>query len=209
MSEVRPIPSGLNHFIVRLPNPISGYNDEVRVENEVAAITLARDTLAPKLSHLVPRIFGWGSAKEGQGWILQEHMPGSPALQDWPAMTDYQKGFILGQMADVLACFQRYRLPATIRQYGGLAFGPSGELISAPLSIMKGGPYSTYEGLVRATIFSKLAKADTDLSVQGWRAGGIRDRLDQFLELGIPRILDGFTDLEKVLVHADFNKPTF
>ena len=64
------VPHGLSVFVIRLANPVSGCNDTVRVENEVAALSLARDALGSELSHLVHRVFGWGSAKDRQGWIL-------------------------------------------------------------------------------------------------------------------------------------------
>ena len=53
------IPPGLDTFITRLPNPISGYNDKIRVQNEVAALSIARDTLQAKFPDFIPRVFGW------------------------------------------------------------------------------------------------------------------------------------------------------
>ena len=108
-------------------------------------------------------------------------MAGKPLLDDFHQMSDNDKAFMLGQIADVLTILQQYQLPATIRYYGGLDFGPSGEYVSAPLSILDAGPFTTYAGLVKSTIQSKLAKADTDPQVQGWRANGVRARLDNFI----------------------------
>ena len=161
------IPPGLDAFIIRLPNPISGYNDQIRVQNEVAALSIARDALHAEFPGLVPRVFDWGSARHGQGWILQEHMAGSPLLDDFDQMSNEDKGFMLRQMAAVLTILQQYQIPSTIQGYGGLDFGPSGEYVSASLSILDAGPFTTYEGLVKATIQSKLAKADTDPQVKG------------------------------------------
>lgn len=199
------IPPGLDTFIVRLPNPISGYNDKIRVQNEVAALSIARDALQAKFPDFVPRVFGWGSARHGHGWILQEHMAGKPLLDDFHQMSDNDKALILRQMADVLTILQQYQLPATIRDYGGLDFGPSGEYVSAPLSILDAGPFTTYSGLVKATIQSKLAKADTDPQVQGWRASGVRARLDKFIAEGFHVAMENMGTFPKVLVHADFS----
>ncbi|KAI4138391.1 MAG: hypothetical protein LQ341_004689, partial [Variospora aurantia] len=199
------IPHGLDAFIIRLPNPTSGYNDQIRVQNEVAALSIARDALHAEFPGLVPRVFGWGSAKDGQGWILQEHMAGSPLLDDFGQMNNKNKGFMLGQMAAVLALLQQYQIPSTIQGYGGLGFGPSGEYVSAPLSILDAGPFTTYEGLVKATIQSKLAKADTDPQVEGWRANGVRARLDKFIAEGLHVAMGNMGTFPKVLVHADFN----
>ena len=203
-SGTHTIPPGLDTFIIRLPNPISGYNDKIRVQNEVAALSLARDALQAKFSDLVPRVFAWGSAEHGHGWMLQEYMAGRPLLHDFQQMSDKDKAVILKQMADVLAALQQYQLPATIRDYGGLDFGPSGEYVSAPLSILDGGPFPTYAGLVKATIQSKLAKADTDPQVHGWRANGVRARLDRFIAEGLHVAMENMVTFPKVLVHADF-----
>ena len=199
------IPPGLDTFIIRLPNPISGYNDKIRVQNEVAALSIARDALQAKFPDFVPRVYGWGSARNGHGWILQEHMAGKPLLDDFHQMSDDDKAFMLGQMADVLTILQRYQLPTTIKDYEGLDFGPSGEYVSAPMSILNAGPFTTYAGLVKATIQSKLAKADTDPQVQGWRANGVRARLDKFIAEGFHVAMENMGNFPKVLVHADFS----
>ena len=73
----------LDTFIIRLPIRVPGYNDKNRIENEVAALSMAREALQIKFSGLVPRVFDWGSARHSQGWILQEHMSGSPLLDDF------------------------------------------------------------------------------------------------------------------------------
>lgn len=199
------IPPGLDSFIIRLPNPISGYNDKTRVENEVASLSIARDALQAKFPGFIPRVFGWGSARHGQGWILQEYMTGSPLLDDFSQMSDANRACILRQMADVLSGFQLIELPANIRDYGGLGFGPSGEYVSAPMSILDAGPFPTYEDLVKATIQSKLAKTDTDPQVEGWRANGVRTRLEKFIAEGLHVAMKSMGSFPKALVHADFS----
>lgn len=199
------IPRGLDKFIIRLPNPISGYNDKTRVENEVASLSIACDALLAKFAGFVPRVFGWGSARDGQGWILQEYMAGSPLLDDFCQMSDVDRACILRQMADVLGSFQLIELPATIRDYEGLGFGSLGEYVSAPMSIMDAGPFPTYEELVKATIQSKLTKADTDPQVDGWRANGVRVRLEKFLARGLHVAMESMGSFPKALVHADFS----
>ena len=101
-------------------------------------------------------------------------------------------------MADVLTILRQYQLLArsTIRDYGGLDFGPLGEYVSAPLSIMDAGPFTTYEDLVRATIQSKLAKADTDPQMEGWRVNVIPRRKT-------PGSHGEHGTFPQVLVHAD------
>lgn len=88
------IPQGLDKFIIRLPNPISGYNDKTRTENEVASLSIAHDGPQAKYLGFIPRVFGWRSARYGQGWILQEYMTGSPLLDDFSRMSDVDKACI-------------------------------------------------------------------------------------------------------------------
>lgn len=200
----QPIPANESTFIFRLPNPVSGYNNKVRVQNEVAALSLAREALQPSLSHLVPRVYGWASAEHGQGWILQQHMSGDCLLDEFSSLSAQGKANILEQMADILACFQRFQLPSTIDKYGGIRFDESGKYVNTALSIFDAGPFETYPELLRATITSKLTQADSDTRVRGWRNNGIRARLDEFLDRGLPVLLQDVASLDKVLVHADF-----
>lgn len=109
------------------------------------------------------------------------------------------------QMADVLSSLQLIELPHSIRDYGGLGFGPSREYVSASLSIMDAGPLPTYEELVRATIQLKLTKADTDPQVDGWRANGVRTRLEKFLAERLHFAVESMGSFPKALVHADFS----
>lgn len=140
------IPVDEETFICRVPNPLSGYNDKVRVQNEVAALSLAREALQPSLlSHLVPRVYGWASAENGgYGWILQQYMSGSGPLAEFPSWSEEDKANILEQMADVLACLQRFQLPSTIDQYGGVGFDVEGNYVNTALSMYDAGPFETY-----------------------------------------------------------------
>lgn len=103
-------------------------------------------------------------------------------------------------------CLQRFRLPSTIDRYGGVGFDAEGNYVNTALSMFDAGPFETYPELLRATITSKLIKADGDSRVRGWRDNGIRARLDEFLNRGLPTLLQGVASLDKVLVHADFCK---
>lgn len=132
-------------------------------------------------------------------------MPGSRLLEDFDNMSHANKATILEQMAKILAALQNCKLPPTVREFGGLQFGPSGDLISAPLSIMESGPFATYTDLVRATIESKLVKSDRNSTIQGWRANEIRARLDRFTKEGVDQIMAKLGIWPKVLVHADFS----
>lgn len=133
-------------------------------------------------------------------------MSGSGPLAEFSSWSEEDKANILDQMADVLACLQRFQLPSTIDQYGGVGFDAEGNYVNTALSMYDAGPFETYPELLRATITSKLIKADGDSRVRGWRDNGIRVRLDEFLNRGLPTLLQGVASLDKVLVHADFCK---
>ncbi|PNS20973.1 Acyl-CoA dehydrogenase family member 10 [Sphaceloma murrayae] len=202
----QPIPGDHHEFVIRLPNPLSGYNDEVRVENEIASLQLARNALEPELPNLVPHVFGWASAKDGQqGWIMQEFKQGKALLEDFEGMDDEKRAAILGQMADILMALQKYRLPKSIREYGGIAFNTAGDIVSAPMSIHQAGPFRSYNDLVLATIRTKLLKADSEARLQGWHGQGIRARLHDFLEERFGFAMSLVTTLDKTLVHGDFS----
>jgi len=131
-------------------------------------------------------------------------MLGETLMEDFESMDTESKSNILAQTADILDCFQRFELPESIDQYGGLGFDAGGQRVSSALSNFDAGPFGTYEELVRATIESKLERADADSRVKGWRDNNIRTRLNDFLKHGLPDLLKDMRLPKKVLVHADF-----
>ena len=135
-------------------------------------------------------------------------MPGEPLPGKFQGMNDAEKAVILGQMADVLACFQRHELPDSVKEYGGLNFDASGRFVAGPLSTVNIGPFDTYQALVRGMIQAKLLKADDDPNVRGWRDNGIRSRLNSFVESRIQDLTDGMGKPGKTLVHGDLSKST-
>lgn len=201
----QPMPDEMQTFMMRLSNPLSGYNENNRIENEVAALSVAREALHTELPHLIPRVFGWGSARGGgHGWMLQELMSGSCLYDDFPEMDDQQQDTILGQMADIFACIQRHPIPNSIEHFGGLTFDSQGQCVSGPVTFMTSGPFNTYGDYVKAMVTSKLAKADADPNVDGWRDKGIRQRLDTFLATHGYALADSVGESRKVLVHGDY-----
>ncbi|KAM7184785.1 Protein kinase-like domain containing protein [Rhypophila sp. PSN 637] len=195
-----PIPASTREFILRLSNPdAEGMYHENRVQNEVAILTLASAALRHIQPNIVPRVFGWGPARPGQlGWILQDLMPGVP-LDDVfsEAGTLEQKRGILAQMARVLKGLQDYQLPPTIRGWGGLTFADDGSIISAPMPSVGAGPWSSLQESYRGRLKVALEK--------GWRLNGLRDRVEDFIERGLPKQFAGFSSpQDRVIIHADF-----
>lgn len=72
-----PIPPGTEALVLRLSNsnPATGLNSMNRVENEVAAIFVARQSAA--LRRVVPEVYAWASAKDQkQGWVMMQYVSG-------------------------------------------------------------------------------------------------------------------------------------
>lgn len=204
-----PCPAHTASLIVRLanPDPGTGMNNTNRVENEVAAIGLARQALAgSKYSHIVPEIYAWGSVASGQGFSIQQHMGGTMPDRGFDDLTLQDKTAVFGQMADILALLQRLEMPATVDGFGGLRFDGDGRLVSAQMSLYNKGPCATYKDFLRAIFDVKLQEADENPVVEGWRENGLRTKLDDFIHHRLDTMSDDYDHVRKVLVHSDFSK---
>lgn len=204
-----PLPEGVKEFIIRLTNPdAEGMHAQTRVENEVAIISLAAAALGGFKPHLVPNVYGWGSAgsPSSQGWILQELMPGVPMSEAFDSMSLGDKTKVLAQMADLLKALQGFRLPSSIEQYGGVTFDSAGQIISTGMTSVGSGPWLLYEDYFRDRLSQALRQADSNPYIKGWHANGVRERLNAFVESGVPAQFKdlGYKDT-KSIVHADFS----
>ncbi|KAF1842601.1 uncharacterized protein K460DRAFT_359182 [Cucurbitaria berberidis CBS 394.84] len=203
-----PLPKGTKDFIMRLTNPdAEGMNQHTRVENEVAIISLAAAALSGFQPHVVPLVYGWGSAAapSTQGWILQELMPGTPVDETFDSMPFDEKKGILAQMAAFLKALQDFKLPHSIQQYGGVTFDTAGQIVSTTMTSVGSGPWLSYEDYFTDRLERALQKTDSNPYIKGWHANDVRKRLDAFVKNGIPaqfKALD--SKHEKTIVHADF-----
>ncbi|KAF4634752.1 hypothetical protein G7Y89_g3359 [Cudoniella acicularis] len=203
-----PIPDGTRELIFRLTNPdTEGMNQTTRVENEVATIALASAALAGFVPHVVPSVYAWGSAaiESSQGWIIQELMPGAPVDESFDAMDLEQKRQIFAQMAKLLKSLQDYELPESIASFGGVTFDDTGRPISTAMTSVGAGPWSSYEASFKGRLEVALQKADANPYIKGWRANGVRQRLDAFVERGVPAQFEALgSKQDRVIIHADF-----
>jgi hypothetical protein len=205
-----PVPHGTTAFIMRLTNPHAvGMNRNNRVENEVAIINLVSAALTKINMNVVPSVFGWGSAaaESSQGWILQQLMPGTPLDATFDAMDFDTKSVIFAQMTKMLSAIQKYQLPTSITGFGGVTYDKEGRPISAAMTSVDAGPWPSYEDSFKCRLRVALQKADANPYIEGWRANGIRERLDAFVENGPAAQFQslGLRD-QKVVVHADFSR---
>lgn len=203
-------PANSAHLIVRLANsnPLTGMNNTNRVENEVAFMTLARQALTnSKYSHIVPDVYTWASTSTGQGFTMQQYMRGTMPARGFDALSLQDKSVVFGQMSDILALLQRFKIPRTVDRFGGLKFDEqSGEVISAQMAIFTGDPSLTYKDLLRNIFRVKLGEADDNPVMRGWKENGVRVRLDDFIDNRLDDIFKNHNDTQKVLVHGDFSK---
>ena len=204
------IPDGATEFIVRLTNPIAeGMNTENRVENEVAMLNLVGSALSHHNPKVVPSVYGWGSAagESSQGWILQELMPGAPLDVALESMDLQDKKAIFAQMAGMLSEMQKFRLPSSITEFGGLTFDSAGRIVSGLMTIVDAGPWPSYEEQYKGRFRAVLAKVDANPYIRGWQANGVRKRIDAFVDHGVSAHFRTLASKEeKVLTHGDFSE---
>lgn len=203
-----PIAAGTNALIMRLTNAAaSGMNTANRVQNEVAIMNIVSAALNRVGMNVVPAIYGWDSADAKQGWILQQLMPGKQLDAGMKSMDLHGKSIIFAQMAKMLSAIQTYQLPESIEYFGGLTLDHEGLPISAAMTSVDAGPWTSYEESWRERLRVGLEKADANQFIKGWRANGVRERLEAFVENGVAAQCRSLASKDKkVVVHADFSK---
>lgn len=205
-----PLPEGAKEFIIRLSNPdAEGMHAHTRIEDEVGIISLAAAALSGFTPHIVPSVHGWASAAtpSSQGWILQEFMPGESVNEEFESMSLGEKKPILAQMAEILKALQDFQLPSSIENYGGVTFNDADQMVSAAMTSVGSGPWPLYMDYFQDRLQRALQQADSNPYIKGWDANGIRERLEAFVESGVPaqfKALESRDD--KAIVHADFSK---
>ncbi|EJT79678.1 hypothetical protein GGTG_04762 [Gaeumannomyces tritici R3-111a-1] len=202
-----PIPTGTNNFILRLTNQdAEGVHFDTRVENEIAIMTLASTALRNVGLDVVPRIFAWANGATSQGWILQERMPGTPGDEAFKTMPLDLKKVTIRDMAKILKGLQSCKLPDSIDGFGGLTFDGAGRIVSGPMSNVRAGPWPSYQEYYLERLQKMLADADANPTIQGWRANGVRERIDAFVQKALPGLFASLASKDrKVIVHGDFN----
>lgn len=197
------IPDSAKHVVMRLSNAAAGLNDQNRVQNEVAAMSLARKALAPR--QIIPAIYGWASAAKDQGWILMEHMRGTPLDAEFEEMRFDDKRKTLKEVAGIIRAIQQYELPESIQGFGGLDFDRDGNIVSASLTLFSCGPFTTYSKLVKGILREQLAATDKSPILHGWISKDTRAKLERFITEDVDRMLQSINTEKKRLVHGDFS----
>ncbi|KAI1811753.1 hypothetical protein GGS20DRAFT_592564 [Poronia punctata] len=109
------LPSSANEVVARVSNVEAILNEDVRVENEVAAMCLVRNALGSLDMMLVPDVFAWGRpTSETPGWIIQEFKAGIQLDKAFGNMDPETRQNMQKQIARVFKLIQDCPLPASI-----------------------------------------------------------------------------------------------
>lgn len=208
----RPLDPGCDHLdrttvevVVRLSNPEAMLDEDVRVENEVAALTLMRRALHRLSRQIVPKVYAWQGSKTGFGWIVQEHVKGEQLSQNLSVLTIDQKSFVFDQLAEIFKMIQGLTLG--FPGFGGLRFDDGGEVVAGRSSLWSIGPFATYADLYQGIFVRQLGLADESSFLNGWRGTGLRERLYHFnASGGFAYLLRHFSNVRPTLVHGDLSR---
>ena len=150
-----------------LSNLDAQLNSYIRVQNEVAARSLMRDALSTFDSALIPEVYGWSSAAEGQGWIMEQYIPGEPLNNGFEMLSSNQKRDIMAQLARTFILMQSFELHFAIKKYAGLRYDDKGEIYNGPIVFPWEGPFETYEDFYIEEMKTQLESAESTSLADG------------------------------------------
>ena len=193
----------VNRIVVRISNPGAMLDEEVRVENEVAAITLMHRALASSPYNSVPKVFAWEtSSSGGSGWIVEEFMEGEKLSQHFPDFSIDKKARILDQVAELFGKIQAF--DPEVDGFGGLSFDANGRVVAGRSSLWSVGPFSNYADWYQGIFDKQLQLVATTPLLDGWSEGGLKERLHNFgTSGGLRSLLRPFENMRSTLVHGD------
>ncbi|GAO17456.1 hypothetical protein UVI_02052050 [Ustilaginoidea virens] len=215
-----PAPSdGITSLIVKLSNGNSEANITNRVENDVAAQYLVRQSMERAgLNPLAAAVYAWAPAntragaeadafmdEKDFGWTMMEVKPGVDFDTQFSDLDPADKEKCLQQVAMILKAVQDAKLPETVTMFGGLTFNSTGEIISGEPPLLKLSPVETYVEWKFGRLRKLMQEAAESPVIQGWKPNGVGARLEKFLAAGGPElVLANVDQRQKSLVHGDF-----
>jgi hypothetical protein len=189
-------------IVMRLSNPAAMLDEEVRVENEVAAIALMRRALATALRRIVPKVYAWEPAKKGFGWIAQEYMEGEQLSFQMTKIPADKATFVIDQIAELFAMIQRF--DPQVAGFGGLRFDENGGVISGRSSLWSIGPFNRYSDLYHGIFMKQMTTATTTPLLDGWNGTDLQEGLNNLSESAVWKaLLSQFDGFKPTLVHGD------
>jgi hypothetical protein len=198
-----------------MSNPLaSGVNNANRVENEVAALYLARKALAediPEYGEIVPLVYDWQKLsidnpalgdEEYFGYSMIEYRPGVLLSSEWKELLLPKKEALVVEIAKIFKAFQTIELPAAVDGYGGLTIKEA-KIVSGESPINKGPPVRSNTEWWNTRLNLELGDAAQSPILDGWQGSGLRVRIDQFIAKQVPSLAQGLDGSKLVLVHSD------
>lgn len=193
----------VTRIVVRISNPNAMLDEGVRVENEVAAITLMHRALADLPQSIIPKVFAWQtSSSVGSGWIVEEFMEGEKLGQHLPDLSTDKKAQIFDQVAELFGKIQAF--DPEVDGFGGLRFDSNGRVVAGRSSLWSVGPFTNYAAWYQGVFDKQLELVATTPLLHGWNEGGLKERLHHFnASGGFRSLLRPFENMRSTLVHGD------
>jgi hypothetical protein len=179
-------------LVVRVTNPASQMGVHVSMAKEVAGLAFVRQG-APHVP--VPDVYAW-SADKDWGYMVLQHLPGLLAethvdicltsnlgmngLKVFEEASLETKAKLAPHFANLLKDLQSIPIPEWTHPFGGFSFDQNSQIVTGPHPLGYGGPYQTVFDYQRGMFDSQLVMADANDTLQGWRASGIRERIETF-----------------------------
>ncbi|KAI5865344.1 hypothetical protein GGS23DRAFT_618394 [Durotheca rogersii] len=170
------LPADATDAVIRISNPHALVNENVRVQNEVAAMSLMRDALAGEWEDLVPRVYAWSPSSEGREWIVQEYKQGVQLDKLFGDLGPESQRDVVRQVVPVYKLIQNYQLSVF-----------ADHVVTGPTTIPCGGPFDTLLDMYARMLRRLLDESDTSDRLKGWRQNSRRERLEHFAPHGIVR----------------------
>jgi hypothetical protein len=195
--------SAVVKIVVRISNSNAMLDEDVRVENEVAAITLMHRALADLEYRPIPRVYAWEtSSSAGPGWIAEEFMEGEKLSLHLPDLSMDEKIRVLDQVAGLFGRIQAF--DPEVDGFGGLGLDENGRVVAQKSSLWSVGPFQDYASMCQGMFDRQLELVATTPLLGGWNEGSLSERLRYFNESGgLKSLLLPFESLRCTLVHGD------
>ncbi|KAL4908172.1 hypothetical protein BDW74DRAFT_97962 [Aspergillus multicolor] len=131
-------------------------------------------------------------------------MPGTPLDELIDSMDAQERACVFEQMTALLKALQSYKLPDHII-FGSVTFDKDGHIMSTAMTSVGAGPWPAFEASFKGRLEVALAKAEANPYIKGWHANGIRERLNAFVDQGVPAQFESLTSpQDRAIIHADF-----
>jgi hypothetical protein len=193
----------VTRIVVRISNPNATLDEAVRIENEVAAITLMHRAFAGLSYNPVPKVFAWeASSSAGSGWIAEEFMEGEKLSGLLPGLSIEKRILVLDQVAELFGKIQTF--DPELDGFGGLGFDANGKVVARRSSLWSAGPFANYADMYQGIFNRQLELTATSPLLDGWKEGDLKERLHRFnASGGFKSLLQPFETMKSTVVHGD------